>query len=62
MQVIKRFSINTEVAGDKDEMLGYPLVLAHFVPETDNRFMLEFDGFHFIHLRTIETGTRQKLI
>ena len=62
MQVIKRFSINSEVALNDDGSLGYPLVLAHVVPETDNKFMLEFDGDHFIHLRTIETGTRQKLI
>ena len=77
MHKIKSLSINTKVTFDGFQMrvnidtgvlekfnpqLCYPLVHAHIVPDTDNRFMLEFDESKFIFLRTIETGARQVLI
>ena len=58
MQKIKSISINT----DPNANILHPLVSAHMVPNTDNRFMLEFDEQKFIFLRTIKTGARQILI
>jgi hypothetical protein len=54
MQKTKSFSINTGPNANK----YMPLVSAHLVPDTDNRFMLEFNESKFIFLRTIETGAR----
>ena len=41
MQKIKTISINTEVAKGKYDLLPYPLLSPHFIPDTGNRFMLE---------------------
>ena len=58
MEIKKTISINTQVAADGDQTLLY----THIVPNTGNRFVLEFNGSQFIYLRSIETGARQILI
>merc|ERR1739844_569821 len=58
MQKTRSFSINT----GPNANIRMPLVSAHLVPDTDNRFILECHESKFIFLRTIETGARQVLI
>ena len=65
MQRIKIISLNSSVGefrNNTNEESVKPLIYNHMVPETGNRFMIEFHKNSYIYLRTIETGERQILI